>query len=76
MKQLIFLLTMTFSIFATAQTNQFFSVEDADPESTKVLEAMKNQYLGYTSVEAAFTLTIALPARTVTIVASPSNSIE
>ncbi len=61
MKQIIFLLTMTFSMFANAQTNQFSAIEDADPGSTKVLEAMKDQYLSYTSVEAAFTLTIEMP---------------
>ncbi len=61
MKQIIFLLAIAFSIVATAQTNQFATAEDSDPGSTKVLEAMKNQYLGYTSVEAAFTLTIEMP---------------
>lgn len=61
MKQLIFLLAMTFSIAAIAQNNQFASAEDSDPASTKVLEAMKAQYLAYTSVEAAFTLTIEMP---------------
>ena len=61
MKQIIFLLAMSLSIVATAQNNQFASAEDSDPGSTKVLEAMKNQYLGYASVEAAFTLTIEMP---------------
>ncbi len=61
MKQIIFLLALTFSIFATAQTNEFSTAKDSDPGATKVLEAMKNQYLGYNSVEAAFTLTIELP---------------
>jgi len=61
MKQIILLLAMTFSMTTFAQNNQFASIDDADPTSTKILEAMKNQYLGYTSVEAAFTLTIEMP---------------
>lgn len=61
MKQIILLLAMTFSIASFAQNNQFVTAADSDPASTKVLEAMKNQYLGYTSVEAAFTLTIEMP---------------
>ena len=61
MKQIFFLFAMTFSFVATAQDNQFSSAEDSDPISAKVLEDMKNQYLGYNSVEAAFTLTIELP---------------
>lgn len=61
MKQIIFLLAMTLSFVATAQNNQFSTAEDSDPISSKILETMKSQYLGYSSVEAAFTLTIELP---------------
>ncbi len=61
MKQIILLLAMTFSMTAFAQNNQFASADDSDQVSTKILEAMKDQYLGYTSVEAAFTLIIEMP---------------
>ena len=61
MKKLLFLLAMTFSVAAIAQNNQFATAEDSDPTATKILEAMKDQYLGYNSVEAAFTLTIEMP---------------
>jgi len=61
MKHFLFLLAMTFSITAIAQNNQFSTAADSDPASAKILEAMKDQYLGYTSVEAAFTLVIEMP---------------
>ncbi len=61
MKKLLFIFAMIFSVAAIAQNNQFSTAEDSDPAAAKVLEAMKDQYLGYTSVEAAFTLTIEMP---------------
>ena len=64
MKQWLFTCTLfifgTFSL-VTAQTGQFTSPEDSDPEAKAILDKVRNKYNSYKSLQADFRLDMAFP---------------
>ncbi len=57
MKPILFVFfQLIFLQLAIAQTNQYTSAQDVDPEAKAIMDVVKKKYNGYRSIEAVFTI--------------------